>query len=474
MAIFKESIITKDILSNLMNYGWECYRNNKEAYLTTKDLRKIHDFLIQYKDGETFGKLAEEFNFMFKEEKVDPLDKIENNLIGTIYGIEGKYLDIDMHKERGFILHDQMEASAFGRSRYIYRAKGSRYIWFENGIISMNNVYVELDENRCFYSTKPAISSVNILINDIKTENVLYDIRTVQDILLCLSNIQKNYIHDYPLEYIMNPPDVYKLSDFSLLIREDLWKMLLDLAKDSIINENLEEQEAFLYYADIFNQLSIEASSEQILAFFNSIKNISKEKLENLISLISSIQFNKFRNESLTDSIIHSMLNLQNLKIFRNASENERNTYIRDILTERRYDLKIYDQSLRGLSGNMKASGETDFYIEDLTGNKISYIEALNLDSIIVDYINEHINRIWNYDTSGLKHNYILIYYDGKNFTAFWEKYLKHIQNYKNFMFPVISVEEINLNYSEIVQVKMRYQRNNKELELIHICVNMN
>ena len=79
-------------------------------------------------------------------------------------------------------------------------------------------------------------------------------------------------------------------------------------------------------------------------------------------------------------------------------SEDQRNDYIRDILEANMYLVK--DQTRQGTSNSGKDSGEVDILIHEQS-TAIAIIEALNLDSFNVGYLNTHINKIYKYDTLG-------------------------------------------------------------------------
>lgn len=65
--------------------------------------------------------------------------------------------------------------------------------------------------------------------------------------------------------------------------------------------------------------------------------------------------------------------------MFKNASENERNTFITSLLETAGYYAK--EQTLWGESHEGKASGEIDIFIKNKDSEPLSIIEALNLDS---------------------------------------------------------------------------------------------
>ena len=152
------------------------------------------------------------------------------------------------------------------------------------------------------------------------------------------------------------------------------------------------------------------------------------------------------------------------------ATEDERNDYIRDMLGQ--YDYTIKDQTRRGLSSSQMASGEVDIFVEK---NKVPFtiIEALNLRSMNRGYLAQHLDKIYTYDTAGHLFNVCLVYAELKDFSAFFEKYCSFVKNYK-FPYPTISVDD-HVDYdcigSEIKILVSTHNRSGQPTTLYHICV---
>lgn len=127
---------------------------------------------------------------------------------------------------------------------------------------------------------------------------------------------------------------------------------------------------------------------------------IIKVKTCDRISPITGFDVAKM-NEILKQ-LLAACVKLQANAIYYNATEDQRNDYIRDILDAVGYDVK--DQTRRGLSPSGKAAGEVDILIKE-HGFPITIIEALNLDSLNKEYLDKHIDKIYNYDTAGNKFN---------------------------------------------------------------------
>lgn len=163
-------------------------------------------------------------------------------------------------------------------------------------------------------------------------------------------------------------------------------------------------------------------------------------------------------------------IKLQGNAKYINATEDERNDYIRDMLGQ--YDYVIKDQTRRGLSSTGISSGEVDIYVEK---NRVPFtiIEALNLSSMNTDYLAKHLNKIYTYDTTGNQFNVCLVYAKLKDFASFWEKYSDFIKGFA-FPYPITSVDEnidADFNGSEIKIMITTHNRSGKLTKLYHVCV---
>lgn len=169
-------------------------------------------------------------------------------------------------------------------------------------------------------------------------------------------------------------------------------------------------------------------------------------------------------------NVVRACLNLQARKLYSISSEDERNDYIGDILGAIGYDIK--DQTRRGYSLTGKGSGELDIFVSK-DGLPFTVIEAMNLESVNTTYINEHLNKLFSYDTAGNKFNICLSYVKVEDFSSFWRKYSVYISNY-SYPAPILSYDtsiDDEFGYSELRIMKTRHNRSGRTVCLYHICV---
>lgn len=183
----------------------------------------------------------------------------------------------------------------------------------------------------------------------------------------------------------------------------------------------------------------------------------------------------KSKENFLLEDLYAACLKLQRNQLYNNVTEDERNDYIRDLLETRGYSrgYNVKDQTRQGKSYAGKKSGEIDLLIQNEKGLPIAIIEALILKSFDVNYLDKHIDKIYLYDTSGNKFNFIVSYVMVKDFESFFNKYSEHIKKYQ-YPYELIEVDEKvddKYQYSDIRIIITTHNRNGKESLLYHICV---
>lgn len=199
---------------------------------------------------------------------------------------------------------------------------------------------------------------------------------------------------------------------------------------------------------------------------FNSIWN-------DLESVMKERGRKRRKNSKVTilQDLLTACVNLQSNSMYFDASENQRNDYIRDLLKTEKHDVK--DQTRRGISAIGKSAGEVDILIEE-DGLPVTIIEALNLDSLNTNTLDRHLDKIYRYDTVGNVFNIILVYVRISNFSKFCEKYFEHIKKYQ-YVYPLISADDRydveNFPYADIRVMQTVHDRNDCNTILYHVCV---
>ena len=177
--------------------------------------------------------------------------------------------------------------------------------------------------------------------------------------------------------------------------------------------------------------------------------------------------------EKLTNDLLKDCVKLQGNTLLKlQGKENDRNTYIRDLLKAQKYH--VSDQTLNGTAPGGKSAGELDLLIKNGQHQPFAVLEALNLNSLKEAYLAEHINKLYDYDTWGLACNYLLVYAEVKDFAGFCRKYQSFISKFE-YPYPLLKVTPGDASgYSEYADIRVfetMLSRNERNTRIIHILV---
>lgn len=142
------------------------------------------------------------------------------------------------------------------------------------------------------------------------------------------------------------------------------------------------------------------------------------------------------------------------------------------------------DQTRRGTTGSLGNPGELDILVKSNSNVKVSIIESLRASSCGEGNrnISAHLSKLLNdYDTCGLKVNYIIVYCEAANFGLFWDNYIAYMRNINNKSgfssnIPQISFVDTGDEISQFSEVRVArgiHSRSNRSLEVYHIVCNM-
>ncbi len=305
-------------------------------------------------------------------------------------------------------------------------------------------------------------------------------------------------MHDRRIEIFINSSDcnVYPPKEYLSEIRENLININKELnldAKDTIVykegkhSENIHYDMLLIYlsagqyeyFSPVFRKM---ISIRKILGMVEKemdidliIQYCKENENENLsyqfINYMLIKEHTEIHYDELEKDLLKCCLKLQGYPLLiLQGKENDRNTYLRDLLSS--YDkYMISDQTLNGTSSNQKAAGELDLLISNINGIPFSVIEAMTLSSVNQKYISDHIDKLFLYDTWGLKNNYILVYVENSNFVAFKNRYQKFISQYK-YSVIYLGIEERD-SYAEMAIFDVTLLRNEQECKITHILVHL-
>lgn len=303
-------------------------------------------------------------------------------------------------------------------------------------------------------------------------------------------------MHNNRIEIYVNSKDnaIYPKKEYLSQIRENLLNINRDLnlkADDTIvykeneISEDIKYKTLLIYLSSnqkeyfstvfrksipikrILGMIESDFDAELIIKYCQEHEEVTYQ----LISKMLTEKRSYILYEELEKDLVECCLKLQgnSLQIL-SGKENDRNTYMRDLLSVNKKYI-LCDQTLNGLSSEKKSAGELDLLIKNNAHQPIAVLEALTLKSVYKEYIAKHIDKIFLYDTWGLENNYILCYVETANFKEFCKRYQKYISEYE-YGYLLLDIEVQN-EYAEIVIFNVVLLRNDKEIKITNILVNL-
>ncbi|WP_117161161.1 hypothetical protein [Paraliobacillus sp. X-1268] len=264
----KSDPLTDGVITRILE---DCWKGNLSIRL--EDLKMIHDVLLNH---DVFGEVAENIYVpSHNENVVEPKDKLLEGLTSRVKQHKehkNKMANIKLFQNQGLILKDDIYGSAFGRFNYIYRAKGTRIFWFSNGLIKYTSAYSTIDENGFNYSVEE-VDECNIFMDiDISeiTGTPLDEAFGNGEVLISnLVNIKADFIRDYALEYLLYPPDVMRLSNFSIQLDEQIWDAIIDMIKEVAIEYNKEKVDLLSYLTEFTVNQGISPDANHVMMLFD-------------------------------------------------------------------------------------------------------------------------------------------------------------------------------------------------------------
>ncbi|MCX6583357.1 MAG: hypothetical protein NT166_24535 [Candidatus Aminicenantes bacterium] len=203
------------------------------------------------------------------------------------------------------------------------------------------------------------------------------------------------------------------------------------------------------YKASVYNQI------------FKALKSVIKKR-------------KKKKPVLLFDTLITTLSQVHGIRKTLQTDENSRNTVVSLLLQTRGF--RAYDQTLSGSSESEIRLAQLDIRIEDEKGHAVSIIEALNLDSLNTTVIDRYVWKLFHqYDCSGLKENYIVVYSSAKDFKGLCKKYREHLQQIDYESYPLLKdgIEEVPTGFNKIAAFRAHHRCNKGETILYHILVEM-
>lgn len=220
--------------------------------------------------------------------------------------------------------------------------------------------------------------------------------------------------------------------------------------------------------------------------FRNSILKMFLERNRNTMDCLKSalpikisdllfLYRNSNPNKSLIYNIIPIVSRLQGLSRSIERSEDSRNSYVSDALSQ--LGIISKDQSRWGLSSSGKSMGEIDIRIEEKDGNFLTFYEGINLPYLNKNTITSHIEKIINkYDALGVSEKFLGCYCTSTDFYNLSNIYFEFINNFRHESIKFTDIIDVTTEFTNRTELKIfktYYYKSERKISLTHILINL-
>lgn len=183
------------------------------------------------------------------------------------------------------------------------------------------------------------------------------------------------------------------------------------------------------------------------------------------------------QKNKLIKDMISTCTSMQSNKMYWKCDENDRNTYIRDMMRSMEYI--VSDQTLSGKSSTGKRPGELDLEIRESPEKVWTIFEAINLKSFSKsgkEAWNRHLSKLLdNYNPAGLAFSFLVSYVECKkdDFKEFWIAYHEHLSQNCDSKYSIQKVQEHEESNFYVRSTECTYDRAGAPTTVYHICVRL-
>ncbi len=277
---------------------------------------------------------------------------------------------------------------------------------------------------------------------------------SLENLIKCLEDRQRKGFHNIisVIKSLMFNGADLKV-DFSMIIPEkaagDFPQMIWDINYTGA------------YYGAVINGYNVldvvEITREIINAIdceiLKEIETDNKNFLTNLLTACSLMQSNYYYHDTIDENGKEYVV-----------KEDYRNYYLRDLFDFK--GLYVRGQEHQGSSPSGRAAGEVDLLICHTELQEKIYVEGMNLHSLEAGTINDHYNKLFDYDASLNKNNFLVSYVVVSDFEDFLSKYKKHFEKYQGENKCESIAEETSdlANIKVLISKSIHRDKNNKHI----------
>lgn len=437
---------------------------NRIKIVFSKKLEKSNDFneikTYALRHIQIAKKLAKDSHILEKKLKKENLDdwnnpntlvlySLKRHLIYSILDIQELFAPIiNLKFQNEYDLEDELFEMYYSKmkskSKIIHKSLDKRHL---------DKLYEEIGSNPSFEKKK------ELFLNKLKDQNKIIEEASQSKYGIIKYQYDSKILYQKELGKILDEyyTDLLIQNTTEIGVLRKYEKALKTVTELKVKPNSLET--ISLKETDFFERIEIELNSLKELIDISGTLLISENILKDLISFLIILQSRKHLN----------------------LKEDQWNDYLSDLLRAKQY--YVSDQTRNGRSGsdnqNNYNSGELDISIRDMNNNGVikTIIETLQITSCGEknEVISNHINKLLNrYDTSGNKENFIIVFAKANNYNSLWGNYIKYVNNLNFISNNIEVIDNEEYSKSDIRIARNIIVREEKELKLYHLFVNMN
>lgn len=206
------------------------------------------------------------------------------------------------YNKKAVLLHDGITSAALSAHNYIYKTKGFRVYIFEDGYVCILTPHALIDDRgfvlaneiwddigEFFTSRLKNIFPLTELFETIQShdnEN-FEEVCISTGLISMITNIKRPFKKDFCLEYLLTPPDVDYLSDFSIDTRQALWDIALS---DKF--ETLNGVEWQSHAMELLVEANVTPTPFQIIDYINRLRRSKNLDTQQLAERIDALERN--------------------------------------------------------------------------------------------------------------------------------------------------------------------------------------
>lgn len=207
------------------------------------------------------------------------------------------------------------------------------------------------------------------------------------------------------------------------------------------------------------------------------IEHVLQKMKEGLVQpdkerLFSHEKDNILTCDELCEYLISACAQIQSNPKYWNEKEDPRSTQVRTILRNR--GVFVSDQTLYGHAKDSDNPGEVDLMIMKDTTDPLTIVEAMNIDSVKKEYIQDHLNKLLDdYNPSGLPELFLVAYVQKAKtrFQSFWNNYLGFVDGTDAGDFRFKSIAECDTHNHFLKHAVAEYSCDGAIFTVHHICM---